>query len=323
MSTIVATPAAEGTPRQGPGYWRLFRSAAVAQLGAAVCLFGIVILLSLTGLVGLNSGDNLLIYAPWVIGGPWSLAASAGWAALLVALVSSILWSRLEDRLGAPLAHGLTMVSVAIGGYLPWLLTSSSRGRVGLSLFLMPAALRLVAFDASGEPRVMPARLRIRPRLRFAAWLCVPVFLVAPFALLHPLSVTGAGSSGGSFTNSNSGLVYHVRPGDPVQAETGLHVGLLPITVTGLRLVDVPSSVRVIRLTLGSNAAFLSPPSSLQLPARVAARNMLWFGYAIALRRCPSQPVGVTRVRVSYRELGVSLTQTVPLAGYNTLLSCE
>ena len=79
----------------------------------------------------------------------------------------------------------------------------------------------------------------------------------------------------------------------------------------------------MIRVSRGTSPALLHQPQSPRFSIRVAARDSFWIGYAVALRRCPSNPVAVTQLKVSYRELGLSLTQTVPLAGSNTLLSCE
>jgi hypothetical protein len=104
-----------------------------------------------------------------------------------------------------------------------------------------------------------------------------------------------------------------------VQAEVGLQVGVIPITVTGAHLVGLPNAVRVIRVSRGSSPA----PQSARFSMRVGARHSFWIGYAVTLKRCPIQPVAVTRIKLSYRELGLSLTQTVPLAGSDTLLSCE
>jgi hypothetical protein len=322
MSTA-AVEAYAGPPRNGPGYWRLFGVSALAQLAGGVCLFVGVAVLSWTSLVGLNSGSNLLIYAPWVIDGPWGLVASIGWAALVSVLIGSILVARVEARFGVPSSRVLTWASVAMGGYLPWLLTATPTGRLGLSLFLMPAVLRLVAFDGSGQPRMLPPRFDIPRRFRFTALFCVAAVLVGPYALLHPLAVHGTGESGGSFTTTDSGYLYQAQAGQPVQAEVGLQVGVFPITVTAVRLVGLPRGVRLIRIALGSSPPLLRASLTAQLPGRVAARHSLWIGYAVALTRCPRQPLAITRIKLSYRELGLSLTQTVPLAASNTLLTCS
>ena len=321
MSTA-AVDAYAGPSRNGAGYWRLFGASALAQLAGGVCLFAIVAVLSWTSLLGLNSGSNLLIYAPWVIDGPWVLVASIGWAALVSVLIGSFLVARVETRFGVPPSRVLTWASVAMGGYLPWLLTTTPKGRLGLSLFLMPAVLRLVAFGGSGQPRVLPPRFDIPRRSLFTALFCVAAVLVGPYALLHPLAVHGTGG-GGSFTTTDAGYLYQERLGQPLQAEVGLQVGVFPITVTGVRLVGLPRRIRLIRIALESSPLLLPTSATARLPARIAARQSLWIGYAVALTRCPSQPVAITRIKLSYRELGLSLTQTVPLAGSNTLLTCS
>ena len=323
MGTAVVGEAYAGPPAKTPGYWRLFGPSMFALFFGTIGLFAIVLVLSLTAIVGINSGTNLLLYAPWVIDGPWALAASVGWAALVSAMIGSILLGRVRTRIGVSLSRVLSWAAVAIGGYLPWLVTTSPTGRLGLSLLATPAALRFVAFDGAGRPRALPSSFYVPRRYRLAALLVVIAAIVGPYALLHPLSVHGSGESGGNFTDGDAGYAYTVRPGEPVQAELGLQTGAFPITVTGVRLVHLPSAVRVIRVSRGSSPALLHQPQSPRFSIRVAARDSFWIGYAVALRRCPSNPVAVTQLKVSYRELGLSLTQTVPLAGSNTLLSCE
>lgn|GEM_PF-3980736 len=57
---------------------------------------------------------------------------------------------------------------------------------------------------------------------------------------------------------------------------------------------------------------------------RVGARAQLWIGYEIKLvNGRPAAPVGVGRVRLDYRQLGLALEQTVSLAGNQTLLACN
>jgi hypothetical protein len=301
----------------------VFASAASAQIVGGFCLFVITVALSSTSLVGLNGGSNLLLYAPWVIDGTWALIASAGWAALVSTLIGAILWRGMRARLGVPCSLGLTVASVAVGGYAPWLLTSFPTARLGLSLLLTPAVVRLVAFDGSGQPRRLPACLDLPRRVRWAGLLYVALAVVAPYALLHPLAVHGSGESGGTFTSVDAGLLYQVRPGQPVQAEADLQAGVFPITVTGVRLVGLPQGLRVVRIALGSNVPLLRSARHGRFPVRVAARHSLWVGYAVALTHCPAQPVAITRLEISYHELGIPLTQTVPLAGFNTLLTCD
>jgi hypothetical protein len=56
----------------------------------------------------------------------------------------------------------------------------------------------------------------------------------------------------------------------------------------------------------------------------VGARAQLWIGYEIKLvNGRPAAPVGVGRVRLDYRQLGLALEQTVSLAGNQTLLACN
>lgn len=320
MSTAVAVSASAGPPRQRPGYWLLFRTAAVAQFAGGLCLFVLGALLSMTSLVGLNL-SNLSLYAPWVIDGPWAFAASIGWAALVTALIGSIVRERVEARAGAPPSRVLTMASVAIGGYGPWLLATTSGARLALCLLLMPAVLRLIAFDRSGQPRQLPHGIELSRRVLAMGLVCGAAAFVGPYAVLHPLRTYGSGGSAGDYTND--GVLYHVRPGQTVQAEAGIQVGTFPITVTGVRLIGVPKEIRIVRVALGVSPPLLHPAPPAHLRARVAARHGLWIGYAIALTRCPSRQAAITQIRVSYRELGLSLTQTVSLNGSNTILSCQ
>lgn len=322
MGTAVAGEAYAGPPPKDPAYWRLFGPSASSLFFGTVGLFALVWALSLTGLLGINSGTNLLLYEPWVIDGPWALVASVGWAGLVSVLIGSLLVARVNTRLGVSLSRVLCGASIAIGGYLPWLVTTSPTGRLGLSLFVTPAVLRLVGFDGAAQPRTLPRRIILPRKYQRAALLCVVAGVVGPYSLLHPLSVHGIGGPGGNLTNGESGWSYAVRPGEAVQAEVGLQAGIFPITVTGARLVGLPRSVRVIRLSHGSDPALLHPAPPARFSVRVAARHSLWIGYAVVLRRCLSQPVAITQVELSYRELGLSLTQTVPLAGSNTILSC-
>jgi hypothetical protein len=107
-----------------------------------MCLFAIGVVLSLVSLVGLST-DNLRIYAPWVVDGFWPLLASLGWGLLVVALVAAFV----RGGSAQPPSRVLTMSSVAIGGYVPWLPAVTTSGRAALSAFLLPAVLRVAAYD--------------------------------------------------------------------------------------------------------------------------------------------------------------------------------
>jgi hypothetical protein len=322
MSTAVATAA---VPRGGSGrprYGTLFGSAAFAQIVGWLCLFVVSVLVSLSGIVGLSSG-RLSVYAPWVIDGPWSLLASIGWGVLVSAVIAAILRERVVACTAVPVSRGLTVVSVAIGGYAPWLLTASGPGRTVLSLLLVPAVLQLVAFEHSGGARALPRAVDLSGRHLVATLAISVLVLVLPYALLHPLAIRGSGQSGGNFTTNDSGFLYSVRPGQLVHAQSGIETGVLPITVTGVRPLASASDVRIVKVAIAGNVPLSElPVASGGLALAVPARHLLWVGFAVRLTDCRSQAAGVTRIRISYRELGLSLSQTVPLAGSDTLLTC-
>jgi hypothetical protein len=321
VGTAVATAAAPVPPGR-PGYWLTFRGAAFAQITAGIFLWAIGAVASLAGLIGLQVQGSSL-YEPWVIDGPWGLLAALGWGLLVVALVGWSVRERLEARTGQRLSRVLTFASVAIGGYAPWLVTTTVSGRVALSLLLMPAVARALIFEHSGAARRLPFA---EPRaLAVAFALLVAGFvLVLPYSALHPLVADGSGQSGPSAdTSGTSGYVYDVHPGEIVEASAGLQTGLFPITVSAVKVLANASLVHVVKVTLGSNMPFDRPRPASDFHVRIGARQSLWVGYAISLRRCASFPVGVTRIRVSYRELGIALEQTVALGANNTLLSCD
>jgi hypothetical protein len=329
VSTVAVTIGAPLEPGRRPGYWKLFRNTAVSQIGAGICIFGVVVALSAASLVGASFND-LSMYAPWVIDGPWPLVASLGWGALVVACVSAFV----RGRLGTPRpSRVLTMSAVAITGYAPWLLAITPAGRAGLSLVLLPLALAVIGYDARGRPRPLPRVLEPSTRALLAALVTAALALVAPYTLLHPFGVRGSGV-GGNFTATASGYLYSARPGQLVQNMVGLQGSVFPITVIGAHLLGDTTPLRIAAVAPGSNPPVQAwvrvapggpiPPRRpvARFPARVGAGGTFWIGWAVTLRHCPSQQAGVTRLRISYRELGLTLTQTVALGSNSTLLRC-
>jgi hypothetical protein len=332
MSTAAVTVGAPLESGRRPGYWKLFASTAVSQLGAGLCLFVVVAALSAVSLVGANLND-LSMYGPWVIDGPWPLVASLAWGTLVVGGVSAFV----RRRLAAPRpSRLLTMTAVAIAGYAPWLLVSSPGGRAGLSLALLPATLAVIGYDASGCPRRLPRALGSSTRALRAALAIAALALIVPFTLLHPFAVQGTGI-GDTPATTGSGYLYSARPGRLVQQEVGLQGAEFPITVTRVQLLGNITPLRIVRVAPGSNPPVqvwvrVAPggpsPTSLpfhappRFPVRLGARHTLWIGWAVTLRHCPTEQASVTRIRISYRELGLALTQTVGLARNSTLLRC-
>jgi hypothetical protein len=331
MSTAAVSVGAPLGPGRRPAYWKLFGSTAVSQIAAGLCLFVVATTLSAVWLVGVNQNE-LSIYAPWVVDGAWPLVASLAWGALVVTGVSAFV----RRRLPAPQASRLlTMTAVAIAGYVPWLLDISPGGRAALSLVLLPATLGVIAYDANGGPRRLPHALE--PSTRALGWTlaAAALVLIVPFTLLHPFTVRGAGIEGNS-TATDSGYRFSANPGQIVQQNVGLQGAEFPITVTGVRLLGDVAPLRVVRVAPGSSPPMqvwvrtgpgsgqVAPPSvrAARFPVRIRARHSFWVGWAVALRDCSTTRAGVTRIRISYRELGLALTQTVALGNDSTLVRC-
>jgi len=325
MST--ALPAAAGLPAAAPGTppgsWRLVRATVPGLILGVIALWAIGIALSLTGLVYTAAGGGVSIFAPWVLDGPWSLAADAAWGALVCALLAAPVRERVRTRTGgAPISRVLTVASIAAGGYLPWLLTGASGARGALALLATPALLRAVAFERSGVPRRLPPALELGNRRLASLGAFGVLVLIAPFALLHAIAIDGTSQSGNARSTS-SGFLISVAPGHVVVAQSALRAGLVPITVTAVTPLTNSRIVRIVRVRLELGAPLIPSGSRLALPVRVGARRSLWVGFALTLRRCPfGTQTGITRIRVRYRELGISLTETVPLERSNVFLTC-
>jgi len=316
MSTAIAGAQTVTDGGERPGYWLTFRAVAVGLLGGGILLWAASAVLSLTSLVGISNG-GLSEFAPWVIDGPWSLVAVIAWGLLVSALFGWLVRRRIEARTTVVLSRALTMAAVAVSGYGPWLVAATPTARMAISLFLAPAVVRFATFEHSGRPRLPPARLELTPA-RLRALLLVSVLGVAgPFSLLHPFAVRGSESSGNS-SQGTVGNVFDTAQGKVVQAAAGIENGLFPVAVTAVRILGDTRAIRILSV----QADHLPELGSARYPIHLRARGSLWVTYRVALGYCADPLPAITRIRLDYSELGLALSQTVPLGGANTLLSC-
>jgi len=220
----------------------------------------------------------------------------------------------------------LTLLAVAIGGYAPVVLTASSGPRIVLTALATPALVLVLAFDSAGQPRRPSVGVELSRRWLAALVLVAAVVLVAPFAVLHPLlSFTNLETPAlGSNPNpgSTATVGYGLHAGEHVQVVTAMKPGDASITVTAVRLLGTGSALRVDRIVTTLNTMPEPFARPKPLPLRVAAWQAMWISATLTLTRCPATLVTLTAVRVSYRELGLSLSQTVPLDQSTTVLAC-
>jgi hypothetical protein len=296
----------------------------LGAVGGSLCLWLIAEALSWASLASVDL-SNLSMYAPWLIDGPWSLAASVGWGLLVVALIGSIVRAAVQARTGGTLSRGLTFAAVAIGGYAPTLLSVSSAVRLLLTVSLTSALMLVLAFEHSGEPRRLPAAFELSRRRLAVILPVVAIALVAPFAVLHPLLSFASLETGAFSSNPNPEpqSIYYLRPGGHIQVATAMKPGHLPITVTGAKILGTASVLRVTRVTVAGNSPPFPFRPSPPLPLRVDAGHALWISARLTLVRCSTRAVTVSAVRISYRELGLSLTQAVPLDQSTTVAACR
>jgi hypothetical protein len=301
----------------------LLRRVLLGQVCGSLCLWVAASAFAWLSLVRVNL-SGLSIYAPWIIDGAWSAAASVGWAVIVVVLLGSIVRATVQARTGGTLSRGLTLLAVAIGGYAPPVFAASSGARIVLAALVTPALVLILVFDGSGQPRRPAAAFELSPRWLAALVVASGLVLVAPFAVLHPLlSFTNLETpSLGSNPNSSPPVGNVLRPGDHVQVTTALKPGDASITVTAVRFVGTGGVLRVDRVATRVNTMPVPFVRPTPLPLRLNAWQALWISAQLTLTRCPATPVTLTAVRVSYREFGLSLSQTVPLDDNTNVPAC-
>jgi hypothetical protein len=326
MGVAVAAPVRLGGDGGGrPGYWAVLRRVLVGQIAGSLCLFLITVAVSQTSLASVDV-SGMSIYAPWLIDGPWALAACAGWGLLVVALIGSIVRAQVGERAGVTLSRGLIFAAVAIGGYGPTLFDLGSGARVVATVTLTSLLVLVAGFERSGAPRTLPGAFELSRRTLALILFATAVVAVAPFAVLHPLRSFASMESGPLSSNPNiEGLVYHLGEGGHFKLASAMKPAHVPITVTGVNFVGAGGLLRVDRVTVMRNypawpwGVRHHPP----LPLHVGAGQALWVGARLTLTRCTTRTVRVSAVAVSYRELGLSLHQTVGLDQAVTVAACR
>jgi hypothetical protein len=301
----------------------LLRRVLLGQVCGTLCLWIAASAFAWLSLVRVNL-SGLSIYAPWIVDGSWSAAASVGWAVIVVALIGSVVRATVQARTGGTLSRGLTLLAVAIGGYAPLVFATSSGPRIVLTALITPALVLILVFDGTGRPRHPAASVELSRWWLAVLVLASALVLVAPFAVLHPLlSFTNLETSPlGSNPNPGPPPGYLLRPGDHVQITTALKPGDASITVTAVRLVGTNGALRVDRIAARVNAMPVPFVPPTPRPLRLAPWQALWISAQLTLTRCPATPVRLNAIRVSYREFGLSLSQTVPLDDSTTVLGC-
>jgi hypothetical protein len=314
-----------------PGYWRVLRGVLYGQFVGSVGLYGLCLALALARLRLGFTGDA--VYRPWPVAGAWSLAADLGWGVLVAALLGTAVKVGVERRTGVTLARGWCVVAVALGGYGSLVVAQTSQAELVLAILFTPALVCGLAFDAAGGARPFPGAIGWHGR-RARLLAALALVLVLPYGVLHPLVADGSGTVSppsptggwsGSSSDSDSGDVYSVAPGQPVRALSGIHGGPFGLTVTGVRLAGVPADLRTLGLSVAPDGPGpplgTGAPAAHGLPLALHPGGMIWITYSVALARCSASGVRVDRMLLSYRAFGLALTQVVRLQRA-TVLTC-
>lgn len=304
MGVSAASVVPGGRTGRRPGYWFLLRGVLPGQIVGTLWLW--LIAIALSPFVHFHTGSRS-VFAPWQIDSLWSLGAAVGWGVLVSALIGAAVGGRVRAHTGVTPSRVLTLVSVAAGGYGPWLLATTPGGRLVVTALATPALLRGLAFDHSGAARRLPRRVELTRIGLGVAALGTALVLVAPYALLH-VAPRAATSPLVVYAGLDTSYITGTDPGRPLQGEAGLTAGLSPITVTAVRLTGTAGA----KLALRIGAPPFTSDSPLALPMRIAPRHTLWLGYSVALGRCGGLTATVIRVQVNYVASGISRTQTSP-----------
>jgi hypothetical protein len=237
-----------------------------------------------------------------VLSGPWSILAAAGWATLVVALIAALVRGTIANSLNVEIARLWTVVAVALGGYLPWLLHSPDRTKVLASAVLTPLLLRTLAFDDSGNVRRAPS---LTSRKLWPFLVPLTLLLVVPYSLTHPFIAQG--ESGGSGM-SNGVFSDTVRVGHGVTIDSGIAGSHFTAELAGVSLYGETAGLQIVRVRVSA-----TPFDGRSLSFRLPATAQRWIALTIKLRSCATPPLTISGLRLRYRMFGLSLAQKVAL----------
>lgn len=309
------------TPEPGrPAYWAVVRGTFWGQFFAVLLLMAASFALTVLGLVGTTTKD-LAFFWPWVIDGPWSLVASLGWAALVVAPIAWFVRFGVGDRTDDRLAYGWAFVAVAVGGYGALAAVDPGQGGALVILAVVATAglVRGLAFERAGAVRRWPLA-PVSRRVLLVALTSIALVAVLPYAVLHPFHAGNAGGDNATSSSWRDGApTYSVKPGKQIEVFAQLELGRLPVDVERVTAAGVTGPLVVSAIDANRReTAYGAIPRTL--PLTVPGRGELSLWLHLGLRGCPAaENASIDAVRVGYRTLGIRLTQTVRLDAPITL----
>ena len=292
-------PAVETPGRRPRGLWR---ATLTGQVVGLLVLWVISFAFAFVPLAGL--GSNFSIYLPWRIDGLWALAGAIGWCWLVTALIASVVRYSLWSKEIARPRVAWVQLSVGIAGYGALLLTRSDGGRLAIAVVGAPVLLGVLGYRRDGRVRAWPVRLD-----RWVAVLGVValVVLAGSYSVPHAFVLDGGDSI-------SAGGVDHVRLGKAMAINLQTN-GVLPATdVQGVSIAGRgTAALRIRSARYALDYPGLPGRRSTPLPFKVPSRRSLWVTLNVALRSCPSTPVVIDRLDLSYRTLGIDTTMSVAL----------
>lgn len=283
-----------------PRWWPLVWGTIVGYLRAYLYLLLFWIVSSAALGIDLRS-DDVGAGWPFVADGVWSVVAGAAFAIPIIAVASLCIAGSVAKRIGSRVSASWTFAGLLVSFYALPLLGDWQSSAAGLVL----ATAVLVRFAAvDHDPlwklilHALPLRLRLPLVVGLAGLLAGCFVAGASYAFTHPLA--RAGSGGSSHSGSTAQYAFGIRNGS-----------LAGLTVLDVQLRgDDASRFAVAGFSKGFDRSQPVRLRGASIP-RYSERILL-----LALRqRCPSSGrVSLPeRVRITYRLLGRTFRQLVPL----------
>ena len=304
---------ADGRARAGtrpPRYRSLLAATLAAQITTGLVLWAVQLPFALLGMAPSSVAASL--WLPWRIDGAWSALAVAGYVLVVCAVGGWMVAGRVAHRGIARPAPAWAWLAFGAAGYGAMALGHTGGARLLLAIVLAPLTLRLCAYRGDGSLRAWPAPLESGRRGAVPA-LLVAVALVLSYSAAHAFWQNGSGGVASAT----------LRPGRTAVIDVGLHAIALPVRITGVAL-DGPgtAALGVARAAftsagspplLGDGPSVLPGPVARALPARLSAGTGAWLAIRIRLLSCPARGARIDAITLSYRVLGITTSQRIPL----------